>query len=437
MNNNIKTKRKRPLSHKPLLKFHHEENFLYDPKFMSDEIWREKYNLKNLREKWNQKVKTNFLNMDIKFGSSNIKKTEKNKLIYHDLINKNNLFLIRNSSLFYPFLNKKPNLFYWPNEKDKYNDKISYYLTNRNPWNNKTSIEINKDNNKIDFNVHDKLQKEYNIRNKLKNCNEEKNIIVKCLYYNNKYLRKKEKIKDLMDKYIEEMTIFVNNKYAKEIKFKRYGKSLHIKILIFKEIIKRFYELYKEIISNSKKNVYNNQILYKNNSENNIFLLKNDNNNKIIRNTYEELVIIINYLKQNKNLLNDIKNKKYLIQNFFDVFEKNEDLKSKDINYVKYLKSFEINDIPKNNLVININNKEILNNKKKNSSCPDLKNSHIQKKKNAEYNITFYHPGTYYLFNKGENEYHAWSCCMNDDKKSKGCCKRVQRQPYFNFDFMM
>ena len=178
MNNNIKTKRKRPLSHKPLLKFHHEENFLYDPKFMSDEIWREKYNLKNLREKWNQKVKTNFLNMDIKFGSSNIKKTEKNKLIYHDLINKNNLFLIRNSSLFYPFLNKKPNLFYWPNEKDKYNDKISYYLSNRNPWNNKTSIEINKDNNKIDFNVHDKLQKEYNIRNKLKNCNEEKNIIV-------------------------------------------------------------------------------------------------------------------------------------------------------------------------------------------------------------------------------------------------------------------
>ena len=50
MNDKKKPKRNRPLSHNPLLKFKHDDNFLYDKKFMNDELWQEKYNLRNLRE---------------------------------------------------------------------------------------------------------------------------------------------------------------------------------------------------------------------------------------------------------------------------------------------------------------------------------------------------------------------------------------------------
>ena len=130
---------------------------------MNDELRLQKYNLKNLREKWTQKVQTNFLKMDIKFGPST-KKSEKNKVIYPYTINKGDLFIIPyflfNSSY---LSHKKQNIPYYINAIDKYNDKISYYLSNKNPWNNHTYIEINKDNSSKDFNVHEKVIKELSI----------------------------------------------------------------------------------------------------------------------------------------------------------------------------------------------------------------------------------------------------------------------------------
>ena len=53
-------------------------------------------------------------------------------------------------------------------------------------------------------------------------------------------------------------------------------------------------------------------------------------------------------------------------------------------------------------------------------------------------NITYYHPGNNTLFKEGESEYNAWSCCLNEDKLSKGCCKKYEKvlnflYKYWNF----
>ena len=428
-------KKRRPLSHNPLLKFKREENFLFDKKFMNDELRLQKYNLKNLREKWTQKVQTNFLKMDLKFGTST-KRADKNKVIYHYTINKGDLFItpsfLSNSSY---LLNKKQNISHYLNGNGKYNDKISYYLSNKNPWNNHTCLEINKDNSSKDFNVHERLIKELSIRNKYKNSNEAKNISVKCIYYNNNYLQKKEKLREIIDLYIEDINKFVYKKYIKEFKMKRHGKIFFQKYLVFKEVIKRYKILFYEIISQEKNR---NTILHKNNSETMLIQKKNEYISKI-ENVYEELYIIINYLKENKNFLNEIKNDKIsLVHGYFEVLEKDEILRDKDISYIKFIKNFgNNNNEPKTNTHINIKNKNLLISRKRNGSCLNLTNRPFSKRKYAEYNISYYHPGTYYLFNEGENEYHAWSCCMNDDKKSKGCCKKTEKVPYFNYDIIV
>ena len=361
MNDKKKPKRNRPLSHNPLLKFKHDDNFLYDKKFMNDELWQEKYNLRNLREKWKQKVQTNFLKMDIKFGTLS-KNIHKNRVIYHDTVNKKDLYLIPNSMSLFPYLNKvKSNKSFVLKNQDKYNDKISYYLSNKNPWNKQTSLEVNKNDSSKNTNVHEKLQKELSIRHKIKNSNEAKNISVKCIYYNIKYLQKKEKLQEIMDKYMEDMDQFVLKKYAKEIKIKKHGKKLFIKLLFLKELFNRYLILYDEIISKSEKNIFNNQILYRNNSDINLINSKNTIKSGI-KNIYEELYIIIKYIKENKNILNDLKGKKYLVQKYFDVIEKDEILQDKDLNYIKFIKNFGIN----NNLNSNISNsKNILISRKK------------------------------------------------------------------------
>ena len=148
MNKNIKQK-KRPLSHNPLLNFSHEENFLYsNPKFMNEELWKRKYNLRKLHEKWKRKVKTNFLNIDLKFGRSPNRAEKINKVIYRDniIIKPDNLPQAIPLS---PIIRKKTTISDIDKVKvsDKYNDKISYYLTNKNPWNNNT--RIGKSNNSI------------------------------------------------------------------------------------------------------------------------------------------------------------------------------------------------------------------------------------------------------------------------------------------------
>ena len=206
MNKKEKPK-KRPLSHNPLLNFPHQDNFLYsNPKFMNEELWTRKYNLRKLHEKWERKVKTNFLNIDLKFGPSKNKINKLNKVIYRD----NNIIIKpHNVPLFVPLspTNKnKSAITMIENDKydkysEKYNDKISYYLSNKNPWNSDTRIDAKKNDSINNFKRCNITKNELLIRNNLKNSNESKSIMVKCNYYNNNYIQKIKKLKELINKY--------------------------------------------------------------------------------------------------------------------------------------------------------------------------------------------------------------------------------------------
>ena len=434
MNDNKKIKNKRPLSHKPLLNFQHDDNFLYDKKFMNEELWQRRFNLKNLRKKWDQKVKTNFLKQDVKFGPS-LRNPELNKVLYHDSVNKKDLFSFPTSlSILSLFKYKKSKFLSDQDSSNKYNDKISYYLSNKNPWNNRTSLEVTKEENSKKYIIQNVIKKNMYLRNKIKNCNESKNISVRCIYYNDKYLHRKERLKELINKFCEDTASFVKDKYIKELKLKKHGKQNFIKDLILKHAIKQYKELYEEIINKNNTNIYNNQILKKNNSEKNIFINKNENK-KENKNIYEQMFIIINFLKENKSNLNNFKDKTNLIQNYFDILEMDEILKDKDINYIKFIKDFGINDtLSKKSNLNNYFHKSLINSKKRNKSSLNISELPLQNRKFSKYNVKFFHPGTYYLFNENENEYHAWSCCMNDDKNAKGCCKRVERIPFFIYE---
>ena len=428
-------KRKRPLSHNPLLNFYHDDNFLYsNPKFMNEELWKRKYNLRKLHEKWKRKLKTNFLNIDHKFDSLDNKNNKINKIIYKD----NNsiikdIYNMKNIFCFSPLMKKRQEISLYNN--DKYNDKISYYLFNKNPWDNRISINNNLYNIK-EFN---KINEDIIIKNNLKNTNEAKNIKVKCNYYNNKYIKKNEKLKELINRYINEIKQIIEKKYKKEIKLKYKDKENFKNYLIFKEMIIKYKELYEEIIQyeiDKYLKYHKNIKLKKSNSEINIHKIKNK---EIIENNniYEELYIIINYIKENKDIINTQKDKEFIVKNYFDIIEKDEYLRDKNINYQKYIINFTKN--------INVHlkqkdepyYKQYTINKKYNGSSLNLMNNSNKKKKNLEYIISFYHPGTYFLFNNGENEYHAWSCCMNENKNSKGCSKKIEKKEIFNYDIII
>ena len=79
---------------------------------------------------------------------------------------------------------------------------------------------------------------------------------------------------------------------------------------------------------------------------------------------------------------------------------------------------------------------KMINNNKKDE---EIKNNEIvinnklkRKRPHSSYgtrqvNITYYHPGSFYLFKEENNEYYAWSCCLNEDKYSKGCSKKYEK----------
>ena len=383
MNSKIKINRKRPLSQNPLLHFSQEDNFLYsNPIFMNNELWKRKYNLRKLHEKWKRKEKINFSNIDIKFGSS------KYNIINKNIHKKNELYNTPNI-LFSPLMRKKSN-------------------------NNRLFNKINED---------------IAIRKYLRNSNEEKNISIKCQYYNNNYILKEKKLKELIDEYLNQMRKEISKKYEKEIKLNyEISEEKYKNYLLFKEMILNYQKLFGYLMQNRKK------IMKKCNSDTNLAQIKEAKNasNDFI---YRELYIIENYIKNNKEIIGTQKEKEKesITKSYFDVITKDEFLRDKDINYQKYIINFVNHDKLKNkNKYINIQNMNLQNSPKYEiSSCSTKKAKHLK------YIISFFHPGTYHLFNKGEDEYHAWSCCMNENKSSKGCSKKTEKIPVFNYDIII
>ena len=381
MNSQIKINRKRPLSQNPLLHFSQEDNFLYsNPIFMNDELWKRKYNLRKLHEKWKRKEKINFSNIELKFGSS------KNNIINKNIHKKNELY--NSSNIFFsPLNNKKSN----PNK------------------------------------LFNKINEDIAIRKYLRNSNEEKKISIKCKYYNNNYIQKVNRLKELIDDYVNEMKKQIEKKYEKEIKLNyEISEEKYKNYLLFKEMILKYQELFEYLMQNRKK------IMKKCNSDANLAQIKEAKNsyNDFI---YKELYIIVNYIKNNKEIIDTQNEKESIIKSYFDVITKDEFLRDKDINYQKYILNFVNKDKLKNtNKYIKIQNINLPNSpKNKRSSCSTKKIKHL------EYIISFFHPGTYHLFNKGEDEYHAWSCCMNENKFSKGCSKKTEKIPVFNYDIII
>ena len=361
MNAKIKTRRKRPLSQNPLLNFSQEDHFLYsNPIFMNDELWKRKYNLRKLHEKWKRKEKINFSNIELKFGSSKYNIINKNAHKKNELFNAPNILLS-------PLINKKSN------------------------------------HNKL-FN---KLKNDLAIRKYLKNSNEEKNISVKCQYYNNNYILKAKKLKELIDDYLNEMKKIIVKKYEKEIKLNyQTNEENYQKYLVFREMILKYQKLFKSLLPNTKN------IMRRNNSDTNLTQLKEIN--KINNAIYRELYIIVNYIKNNKEIIGTINENESITKSYFDVITKDELLRDKDINYQKYI----INFVNSDNLKEKINDTNIQNINLPNFTKYKISNCSTKRAKHLKYIISFFHPGTYHLFNKGEDEYHAWSCCMNENKLS-------------------
>ena len=489
-NNNFK----RPLSHKQLLIFSNESEYLMDnPKeYLKDSQRNEKFSLKNLHEKWKRKINVNFKNIDKKFD---IKKSTALKRVKteQDEIHDKEFFDILHG-IYYDNSNKKENIKIKLKLKngiyDKYDDKYSYYLNNQITWNNNSV-----------FDVKDKKNNEQKILKNIIITNKKNEIINK----NNK------NYKSLNERYLKRNYLFneVKNEFIKDKKEELYNKIIYenpdlikypekIKALIFKEMINLFKE-YSECIENRKINN----------------LKLSSKHNFTDEEIYDKMQILLAYLKEHKEDINHQKFLEPLIIDYNKILEKEEYLKKLDlelednkgnkkniterrkniINLFKYpikekLKEYRINSFKcstkeESKNVINNKNKEInyfltayksvidekkekekkiTKEKKKkgityiikersnnpygsfiksNESKKQNLNTKINNKKlkrpnssvgTRQINITYYHPGNYSLFKEGENEYNAWSCCLNEDKLSKGCCKKYERILNFLYD---
>ena len=274
----------------------------------------------------------------------------------------------------------------------------------------------------------------------------------------------------------------------KNPELKKYPEKVNA--IIFKEMIKLFHE-YSKLIENK----YNNSKL----------LSKHNFKDKEI---FDKLEILLAYLKEHKDEINQQKFLEPLISDYNKILEKEEYLKKLEMKQNEYfekenkkkehlngrktnkfdmfkypikekMKEYRIN-------TFRISNKEetkdINNNKdkeinyflnayklvlkekeekkekikkekkeknisyiikeksenpygsfiKKEENNEDIIIKNKTKRPNSSYgtrqiNITYFHPGKYISFEDGDSEYNAWSCCLNEDKLSKGCCKKSEK----------
>ena len=382
---------------------------------------------------------------------------------------------------------------------NKYNNKKSYYLTTKIPWNNNSILE-EKERNNIDKLIKENV-KIANIKNEIIN---KQNKIYKSLkerFVKNSFLMKEAK----KNEYIETES----NKLYNKIKYENPGIERcpeKINALIFKEMNTLYQQYCKYVQDKKNKNKKNKK------KEKNIFELNEKNKLRskhffTDKEIFERLQILLAYLKQNnikidqkqflKPLLLDynkvIEREEYLIkmekeyEKFIEKKKKEEKIiKSRNtINNSKYpidemtekekkidIYSFHKINIEDSNVKNNENNyfltayKNFFDEKKNNKNKKEipiivtersinpygtydkLKNNKNEERRNIENNIynkkimekrpnssygsrqvkiTYYHPGSFYLFKEKEKEYYAWSCCLNEDKFSKGCSKKFEK----------
>ena len=504
-------KKKRPLSHIQLLVFPNKSEYIMDnPKeFLNGPQRKEKFSLEHLREKWKRKVNVNFKNIDCKFDTKKNKQIsteykteeeERQQKQFFDILHG----IHYNGSDYIDENNKSSKSYLIKNRNNKYNDKISYYLTAKNPWNN-SSVFDDRDKNDINKKIMENI-KEVKKKNEIINSNNKSYKSLKERFIKNSYLIKEAK----KNKFIENEA----NKIYNKLKFENPGIEKYpekINALIYKKMINLYqeYSKYLETKKEKKKKINKKYQKFLTTEENNKLRSKHNFTDIEI---FEKLQILLTYLKKNKTNIDQKKFLQPLLLDYNKVIEKEEYLKKTNEEYEKYIEEkkkeeeeekkkmnaldaskYPINEITEKEKRLNIysyhkivkdepkiisdKNKQInyfltayknvfdeKNSKKKKKVYPiiiterstnpygtfdkminnnkkdeEIKNNEIvinnklkRKRPHSSYgtrqvNITYYHPGSFYLFKEENNEYYAWSCCLNEDKYSKGCSKKYEK----------
>ena len=509
---------RRSASHTQLLVFPKNSEYIMDnPKeYLKDKTRKEKFSLENLHEKWKRKGKVNFKKIEYKFDTKRIRpilteyKTEEEERqqkqffdilhgIYYNASEYNENDKDNDNEN-----NKSKKNFYINN---KYNNKHSYYLTTKNPWNHNSVFDV-KDRKSIDKKIKQNIKiaqmTNENINNQNKSYKSLKERFVK-----NSFLMKEAKKNECVET--------ESNKLYNKIKYENPGIEKYpekINAIIFKEMNTLYDEYLKYVQNKKNKNKKNEK------TEKNIFELNEKNklrskhfftDNEI----FEKLQILLAYLKQNNIKIDQKQFLRPLLLDYNKVIEREEYLKKLDKEYEKFIekkKKEEKTDKSRNNninyskypidertekeKIVNIysyhkintehsntknneNNyfltayKNIFdekNNRKSKKEIPiivtersinpygtydKLKNNNkteeIRKIENNVYNkklrekrpnssyssrqvkVTYFHPGSFYLFKEKDKEYFAWSCCLNENKFSKGCSKKLEKVLNFTY----
>ena len=515
MNDSKEIQKKRSTSHIQLLVFPKESEYIMDdPKeyLKKDKIRKEKFSLEHLHEKWKRKGKVNFKNIDCKFDTKKTRpvlteykteKEERQQKQFFDILHG----LHYNPSDYNDSENKSAKKYIKNNRNNKFDNKYSYYLTAKNPWNN-NSVFDNRDRNVIDKKIIENI-KEVKIKNDIINSQNKSYKSLKERFVKNTFLIKEAK----KNKFIERET----NKLYNKIIFENPGIEKcpeKINALVFKGMI-NLYQEYANFIQGKKNKNYNN-----NNDNKNINKFEPNNKNNLKakyhsftdNEIFEKMQLLLAYLKKNKINIDQKQFLQPLLIDYNKVIEKEEYLKKIDEEYQNYIdkkkkeekkeKSKNILNISKYPIdertekekmlnvysyhkinteeSINIHNKknqinyfltayksvfdekntkksikgmpiiiterstnpygtfDKLNNNNKNEEIKnnesnlDINKKIKRKRPNSAYGrrqlkITYYHPGSYYLFKEKNKEYYAWSCCLNEDKFSKGCSKQYEK----------
>ena len=459
---------KRPQSVKVLLHFQKDDDIrLENPSLLSKKEWNKKFNLEKLHQYFSQRVNLNFHITDHKFE--------------HLILPKNILDL----------KNKKLN--YITESKEIY-DKQLFDIKHRishnelTPKRKKKKVDLNEDNIHFKTNWNKNSILEKNEKKDLENKQLKLSKLNSRNYFKTN-ISLKTKHKNLITSFKEDEMLLNKIKHDTEIEREKIEEKViknnpginkypeKINAMVYKEMKDIYKQKLKELkekneyinITKTNENHYSDKEL-----TNKVYYIDsflNNNNDKTYNFNYEieYLEPLMTKKKEIKKLVNEEKMKlkkkeekekklkeltKYAKTKLNQLnLEDEEDNKSPLINskypitngmlekikenphfyHPVYEPKKNIEEIEKENK--EINEKNLFLNAYNNIASSYVNNLQKEKKiYNEKYTEEFKHTGAYTLFiNENKKEYHAWSCCMNEDRNSKGCVKKKIKNFRWNY----
>ena len=460
---------KRPQSVKVLLHFQKDDDIrLENPSLLSKKEWNKKFNLEKLYQYFSQRVNVNFHITDHKFEHLILPK----KIL--DLKNKKFNYKTESKEIY---------------DKNLFDVKHRISHNELTPKRKKKKVYLNEEN----INFKTSWNKNSILENYEKKELENKQLKFSQLNsrnYFNTHLSLKTKHKNLITSFKEDERLLNKIKQDTEIEREKIEEKViknnpginkypeKINAMVYKEMK----DIYKQKLKHLKDKNKNDNIITKTNDNhysdkeltNKVYYIDsflNNNNDKIYNFNYEieYLEPLMTKKKEIKKLENEekmnLKKKEEKEKKLKELtkyaktklnqlnLEDEEDNKSPLI-YSKYpitngiLKRIKenphfyhpvydpkknIEEIEKENK--EINEKNLFLNAYNNIASSYVNNLEKEKKiYNEKYTEEFKHIGAYTLFiNEKKKEFHAWSCCMNEDRNSKGCVKKKIKNFRWNY----